>query len=97
MTEDEIVIQWRLTDDKLTAAKRELGVRAVTINELRAEVARLTEAIQSEANDMLAAGNAHAEHTAARRRLLLAALTTPPAPDSVADAGKAIDEEWVET
>ena len=46
MTEDEIVIQWRLTDDKLTAAKRELGVRAVTINELRAEVARLTEAIE---------------------------------------------------
>jgi len=43
------------------------------------QVSRLTEAIQSEANDMLATGNDRAEHTAARRRLLLSVLTPPAA------------------
>jgi hypothetical protein len=43
------------------------------------QVSRLTEAIQSEANDMLATGNDRAEHTAARRRLLLSVLTQPAA------------------
>ena len=54
----------------------------VTVQERDAavqQVARLTEAIQSEANDMLATGNDRAEHTAARRRLLLSVLTPPAA------------------
>ena len=35
MTEDEIVIQWKVTDDKLTAAKRELSASKATIAELK--------------------------------------------------------------
>jgi len=83
-----MTIQKEVEDDaaEIAGYQRELAQARADIETVSrerdtalAQVSRLTEAIQSEANDMLATGNDRAEHTAARRRLLLSVLTPPAA------------------